>query len=220
MSDTFDADLITEWMVNAADLLASACPQLTELDAALGDADHGVNMERGFGSIATALAGGPPTMPHEALLTAAAVLRKTMGGTSGALWAGALRRAGKALEAAGVFDDWALLDALEQAWAAVGELGGAREGDNTLLDAVLPATRTMRNRLEMGAPIHDAIRDAVRAAHAGAAATAERVARRGRASYVGERGLGTPDPGATSAAVVFEGLQAAIVAAMEQKTRS
>ncbi|MDV3129521.1 dihydroxyacetone kinase subunit DhaL [Mycobacterium sp. 21AC1] len=203
---TLPADLMAIWMSATADLLAEACPRLTELDAAVGDADHGVNMESGFRAIAKELAAQKCSSPSQTLLTAASVLRKTTGGTSGALWAGALRRAGKALEGADVFDQWALLHALEEAWSAIGELGGASEGDNTLLDAVLPATRSLRSQLEAGAPLPDAIREAHRAAEEGAAATADRIAVRGRAAYLGERAIGTPDPGAVSAAVVFQGL--------------
>jgi dihydroxyacetone kinase-like protein len=214
MSTVLPADLMNIWMSTTANLLAEACPRLTELDAAIGDADHGVNMESGFRAIAKELAAQPGASPSQTLLTAASVLRRTTGGTSGALWAGALRRAGKTLEAAEVFDQWALLHALEQAWAAIGDLGGASEGDSTLLDAVLPATRAMRSQLEAGVSLADALREAHRVAERGAAATADRIAIRGRSSYLGERAIGTPDPGAVSAAVVLQGLLVAVTAVL------
>jgi len=193
---TVDAAFAVAWMTAAATALDEACGHLTELDAQRGDADHGVNMQRGFAAIAAALKEDPPDTAGEALLTASKVLRKTTGGTSGPLWSAALRRAGKTLEA-----DGSLAEALEAAAAAVSDLGGAEEGDNTMLDALLPAARTLAGGGSLVA--------AAEAAEAGAASTSDRVATKGRASYLGERGVGSADPGATSAAIVIRALTAA-----------
>jgi dihydroxyacetone kinase-like protein len=218
MSLSFDAALVASWMRIAAQMLQEACPELTRLDAARGDGDHGVNMERGFAAIADALSGAPAPTAGGALLTAASVLRKTTGGTSGALWAGALRRAGKACQS-GSADEWALLAALDHAAAAVAELGGASEGENTLLDSLLPAARAIRESLEAGGSVEDSLAEAARAAEDGAAATAGRTATKGRASYLGARGIETPDPGAVSAALVVKALHTAVADTLSDSPR-
>jgi dihydroxyacetone kinase-like protein len=207
MSDVIDAAFAVAWMNAAAKALDEACPLLTELDAARGDADHGVNMQRGFAAIAAQLADEPPTTASEALLAGSKVLRRTMGGTSGPLWSAALRRAGKTIGD----DPRTLATALSAAGAAITELGGAVEGDNTMLDALLPAARTLERELTTGAAFDHALAAAAQAADQGAQATAHRAAAKGRASYLGERGLGTPDPGATSAAIVINALQQILV---------
>ena len=202
MTDTLDATFAVAWMNAAAAALDAACPLLTEPAAARGDADHGVNMQRGFAAIATQLADEPPATASDALLAASKVLRRAMGGTSGPLWSAALRRAGKTI----TDDPRSLADALAAAGAAVAELGGAAEGDNTMLDALLPAARALEQQFDAGATPHDALTAAAHAADEGARATAARTAAKGRASYLGERGLGSPDPGATSAAIVVRSL--------------
>jgi dihydroxyacetone kinase-like protein len=194
------------WMCAAAEALDAACPLLTELDAARGDADHGVNMRRGFGAIAKQLDEEPPTSAGAALLTGAKVLRRTMGGTSGPLWSAALRRAGRTL----ADDPDGLAAALAAAAAAVAEIGGAQEGDNTMLDALLPAARELERQLAHEVPLPEAVEAAAVAAEAGAASTASRRATKGRASYLGDRGVGAPDPGATSAAIVVRALASAL----------
>lgn len=207
MTDTIDAAFAVAWMNAAATALDDACPLLTELDAARGDADHGVNMQRGFAAIAAHLADERPATAGDALVAASKVLRRTMGGTSGPLWSAALRRAGKTITE----DPRTLADALAAASAAVTELGGATEGDNTMLDALLPAARALEQQFDTGATLHDALTAAVQAADEGAQATAARTAAKGRASYLGERGLGTPDPGATSAAIVVRAINQALL---------
>lgn len=206
MTETLDARFAVAWMNAAAAALDDACPLLTELDAARGDADHGVNMQRGFAAIAAHLADEPPATAGDVLIAASTVLRRTMGGTSGPLWSAALRRAGKTLGD----DPRTLAHALAAASAAVTELGGAAEGDNTMLDALLPAARALEHAFDTGATLSDALTAAVEAADEGAAATATRVATKGRASYLGERGLGSADPGATSAAIVIRSLRHAL----------
>jgi len=203
---TLDATFAVAWMNAAATALDDACPLLTELDAARGDADHGVNMQRGFAAIAAQLAEEPPSTAGEALISASKVLRRTMGGTSGPLWSAALRRAGRTIGD----DPRTLAAALAAAGSAVTELGGASEGDNTMLDALLPAARTLERELEGGASLRDAVTAAAQAADDGAQATASRMASKGRASYLGERGLGSADPGATSAAIVVRSLRQAV----------
>lgn len=205
-----DAAFVTAWMDAAAEELQRATPYLTELDAARGDADHGVNMERGFRAIADRLHAHAPTSSGQALLDAAGVLRKTMGGTTGPLWAVALRRAGKTLGTTHPASPTDLANALLGAGVAISEVGGAQEGDNTMLDALLPAARAMADALAHGQDLPTALTRATDAAQAGAADTADRVATKGRASYLGERAIGQPDPGATSAAIVVAALRTAL----------
>lgn len=206
MTVTIDARFINSWMSYAADALHDACPLLTELDAARGDADHGFNMDRGFRAISDALTAAPPATADQALLAAAAVLRKTMGGTTGPLWATALRRIGKALGPTDPATPEQLAAAVQAAGDGVADIGEAREGDNTMLDAIYPAARALQARLNDGADLVTALAAAATAAEAGAQATAERAAAKGRASYLGDRAIGRPDPGATSAALVIAAL--------------
>lgn len=203
---TIDASLVLAWMNIAADDLHDACPALTDLDAARGDADHGVNMERGFRAIASALTADPPASAGQCLTVAAAVLRKTMGGTTGPLWATALRRAGKTLSAQEPNEPATLALSLFAAADAVAEIGGAKEGDNTMLDALYPAARAMKSALDAGMNLATSVTAASTAAAEGAAGTAHRIATKGRASYLGQRGVGHADPGATSAAIVVHAL--------------
>jgi dihydroxyacetone kinase-like protein len=208
-----DAALIIAWMNEAAEQLHTACPYLTELDAARGDADHGVNMDRGFRAIADALTADPPTSGGRAMLSAAAVLRKTMGGTTGPLWSVALRRIGKTLGDDDPAEPAVLAAALRAAADGVSAIGEAQEGENTMLDAMYPAARAMATRVDEGASLSAALADAAQAATEGALATADRAATKGRASYLGERAIGQPDPGATSASLVITALHGVVVTA-------
>jgi dihydroxyacetone kinase-like protein len=204
-----DAALMHAWMQIAARLLHEACPLLTELDAARGDADHGVNMDRGFHAVVEALSADIPASAGKCLLTASAAIRVSIGGTSGPLWSAALRRAGKILETAEPTTAATLGSALAAACAAVSELGGAREGEYTMLDALCPASRAFIDATADGASLLRAAEAATLAAEQGAAATAGRIATKGRASYSGGRITPTPDPGAVSAAIVIKALQLA-----------
>ncbi len=211
MTATIDAGLVHSWMSHAAVALHDACPLLTELDAARGDADHGYNMDRGFRAISDALDAAPSVTAEQALLTSAAVLRKTMGGTTGPLWATALRRIGKALGPGDPATPEQLAAALQAAGDGVADIGEAREGDNTMLDAIYPAARALHAGVAAGDGLLVALQAAATAATSGAQATAERAATKGRASYLGDRAIGKPDPGATSAAIVIVALYDAAV---------
>lgn len=198
---------VTAWLGRAATELDAACAELTRLDAARGDADHGVNMQRGFAAVVAALAAPEPPDAATALRTASDALRRTVGGTSGPLWSLALRRIGRSFAAAdGRGLTATLADGFTSAAAGVAELGDAAEGDGTMLDALLPAAHSLTADAASGTDLDTALRAAAAAARAGAEATAGRVALRGRASYLGERALGSPDPGAMSAAIVVGAL--------------
>jgi dihydroxyacetone kinase-like protein len=184
---------------------------LTQLDAAIGDGDHGVNMDRGFAAVQEALAGQEGgVLPGQLLVLAGKTLISTVGGASGPLWGMAFRRAGRALGSAADFGPEELLAALEAALAGITELGAAEPGDKTMVDALTPAIETLRVALAGGEPLTAALERAAAAADEGARATVPLQARKGRASYLGERSVGHQDPGATSAALVVRALQRAV----------
>ncbi|MDX6514920.1 MAG: phosphoenolpyruvate---glycerone phosphotransferase subunit DhaL, partial [Gaiellaceae bacterium] len=182
---------------------------LTQLDAAIGDADHGANMDRGFAAVTQkldGLEGGPGRL----LTTAGSTLVSTVGGASGPLWGTALRRAGRALGEAEEFQSEELAVALEAALAGVVELGAAQEGDKTMVDALAPAVRTLKEEAAAGVPVAQAIAAAFAACEAGMRATVPMQASKGRASYLGERSIGHQDPGATSTALILGALAEAV----------
>ena len=205
---------ITAWMGESAAAVRAQSEYLTQLDAAIGDGDHGINMNRGFDAVGKALAVQDGNLPPGQLLTIAGkTLVSTVGGASGPLWGTAFRRAGRALGKAESFDGEALLAALDAGVDGVVDLGAAAPGDKTMVDALRPAVDAMRDRLDAGAPLDSALAAAAAAAEDGARATVPLQARKGRASYLGERSIGHQDPGATSAALIMRALERAIVQA-------
>jgi dihydroxyacetone kinase-like protein len=198
--------LVATWMTEAAASIREHADHLTQLDAAIGDGDHGTNMRRGFDAVEQAVAEAGDEPPGKQLTLAGRTLVSTVGGASGPLWGSALRRAGRALGDAPDVDSPALVAALEAAVAAVQELGAAQPGDKTMLDALMPATDALGAALRDGAGLPEALRAAPDAAGEGAAATIPMQARKGRASYLGERSIGHEDPGASSAALIVAAL--------------
>jgi dihydroxyacetone kinase-like protein len=202
---------VTAWLHQAQVNVTGRADYLTQLDAAIGDGDHGINMTRGFEAVGKALAAqGAETPPGRLLVLAGKTLVSTVGGASGPLWGSALRAAGRSLGDAEAFDGAQLVAALDAALAAVVDLGAAQPGDKTMVDALAPATAALRERLGSGGSIAEAVSDAADAADAGALATTPMQARKGRASYLGERSIGHQDPGATSAALIMHALQTAV----------
>lgn len=191
-----DADFFQRWLNAAATAVSRESDRLTELDSAIGDADHGSNMQRGFTAVRTALEQERPDAPGAVLMLAGRTLVSTVGGAAGPLYGTLLRRTGKALADRPTVDDEGLRAALAEGVAAVGQLGGAAAGDKTMLDALLPAVDALA----------DGPRAAARAALDGAVNTVPLQARKGRASYLGERSIGHQDPGAASAALLIGAL--------------
>jgi dihydroxyacetone kinase-like protein len=191
-----DAEFFRRWLVRAAAELDAGADRLTALDSAIGDADHGANMRRGFAAVAAVLDEEPaPATPAAVLALAGRTLVSTVGGAAGPLYGTLLRRAGRTLGDAERVDDEAVREALDAGVAAVALLGASAAGDKTMLDALLPAVAAL--------PDYAA---AARAAAAGAEATVPLRARKGRASYLGERSAGHMDPGAASAALLVAAL--------------
>lgn len=202
---------ITAWLAEAEDQIKARSDYLTQLDAAIGDGDHGINMRRGFDAVGKALAAqGDGTPGGRLLIVAGKTLVATVGGASGPLWGSALRRAGRALGDAEEFDAEKLALALDAALEGVVELGAAAPGDKTMVDALTPATEALHHALDAHRPLDEAFSDAADAAAAGAEATVPMQARKGRASYLGERSIGHQDPGATSAAIIIAALATAL----------
>ena len=191
---------VIAWLTAAEAAVSDRADYLTQLDAAIGDGDHGINMTRGFAAVGKALAGqGDAIPPGRALILAGKTLVSTVGGASGPLWGSALRSAGRSLGDAETFDGEQLADALDAALDAVVDLGAAAPGDKTMVDALAPA-------LDALAAAPGDYGRAAEAAEEGARATVPLQARKGRASYLGERSIGHEDPGAASAALVMRAL--------------
>jgi dihydroxyacetone kinase-like protein len=206
-----DAATVKRWLEGSAGALHEQRDYLTQLDAAIGDADHGTNMDRGFASVVTKLEElDESTAPGRILVTAGSTLISTVGGASGPLWGTALRRAGRSLGDEAEFDTAALAVALEAALAGVVELGAASPGDKTMVDALEPAVRVLRERADDGSSPGEAIAAAREAAEMGMQATVPLQATKGRASYLGERSIGHQDPGATSTVLILRALEQAV----------
>ncbi|MFJ9823214.1 dihydroxyacetone kinase subunit DhaL [Streptomyces sp. NPDC101160] len=194
--ETYGAGFFRDWMTAAAVAVDREADRLTELDSAIGDADHGANLRRGFAAVSAALEKEPPATPGAVLVAAGRQLISTVGGASGPLYGTLLRRTGKALGDAEQVSRGSLAEALAAGVAAVAQLGGAKVGDKTMLDALTPAAEALGTSFAA----------AREAAEAGALATVPLLARKGRASYLGERSVGHQDPGATSSALLFAAL--------------
>jgi dihydroxyacetone kinase len=193
------SETIKRSVLAAANALEGAELQLMELDAAAGDGDLGASMTRAAATI-RALSEAVWSSPADAMLMAVAnALRRAMGGTSGPLYAAALLRAAQTLPTNPAAADWSA--GLAAAADAIAELGGAKPGDRTMLDAVHPAATAFAAGLAGGRPAAEAWGAAVSAAEKGATATAQMHPRLGRASYLGDRAIGTPDAGAMAVAI-------------------
>jgi dihydroxyacetone kinase-like protein len=207
-----NAVTVQSWLTAAAASLREQRDYLTQLDAAIGDADHGTNMDRGFTALLSKLEDLDGAPPGKVLTTAGSTLVSTVGGASGPLWGTALRRAGRTLGGAEEFDGEQLAVALDAALAGVVELGAAQEGDKTMVDALAPAVRALREGLDNGSTVAEALAAARVAAEEGMKATVPLQAQKGRASYLGERSIGHQDPGATSTALILAALEQAVAA--------
>src|SRR6516225_2873653 len=206
------ADVFRAWIAVAARTVEEQRDHLTQLDAAIGDADHGINLARGFTAVLSALETAAPATPGAVLTLTGSTLISKVGGASGPLYGVAFRRAGKALGDAPDVDLPTLAGALEAALAGVQQLGAAREGDKTMVDALAPATGAFSKAISEGASPAGALSALADAAQAGAVATISMQALKGRASYLGPRSVGHEDPGAASTALILAALRDAALA--------
>ena len=208
---SLDAAWARRWIELAAVDVAEQRDYLVDLDRAIGDGDHGENMDRGFKAAVEALGQAEPASVAEVLKTVAKTLMSTVGGAAGPLYGTAFLRASKAagdgeLDAAGV------AAIIEGALGGIQARGKATTGEKTMVDAWTPALDAARAAAESGADAVATLQAAATAAEAGAAATEPLRATKGRASYLGERSIGHLDPGAVSTSLI---LRAAARAAAE-----
>ncbi|MEV0344159.1 dihydroxyacetone kinase subunit DhaL [Nonomuraea sp. NPDC050680] len=197
---TLTTAFFVAWLEEVAAQVRVHRERLTALDAAIGDADHGANLDRGFTEVLKALADSPPTAPGQVLVSAGTTLIRRVGGASGPLYGSAFRAMGKAVEQPVTQAGFAA--AFEAGVVAVERLGKAAPGDKTMVDALAPASLALALAVRDGVGIREAFELAARAAEEGARATIPMQARKGRASYLGERSVGHEDPGAASSALI------------------
>ena len=200
MSDgTVSLEQLTAWLGRFAELVTDQRAYLTELDSAIGDADHGANMARGMTAVMEKIgAGAPAGAADELFKSVGMTLVTSVGGASGPLYGTFFLRMGMTAGAVSSFDGAALGTALRAGLEGVVARGKAEAGDKTMFDAMAPALDAYDAAIAGGSTIPDAAAAALAAAEAGRDATLPLVARKGRASYLGERSAGHQDPGATS----------------------
>ena len=204
VGDVVDVDRLVAWLHRFAELVEQEADALTALDAAIGDADHGTNMRRGCRAIVEALAANPPADVATFGRSVAMTLISAVGGASGPLYGSFFLTFGTT---AGATDALGA-DQVGEVWtAAVGAIasrGKAEVGDKTMLDALVPAADALREALADGRGLDESFAAALSACAAGRDATIPLVARKGRASYLGERSAGHQDPGATSSTLLVQ----------------
>ena len=205
-----DAAFVRRWIVEAASRIEEQRDFLTQLDAAIGDADHGVNMQRGFAAAVATLQSSPEGSPGALLTEVGTTLIYRVGGAAGPLFGTGFRQIGATLSEADRPDGEVLLSGLRAGLDVIEALGAATPGDKTMVDAWEPAVSAFERTLRTGGTTDQAARNASEAANAGVEATLPMQARRGRASYLGSRSIGHQDPGATSTALIFGALERAV----------
>jgi phosphoenolpyruvate---glycerone phosphotransferase subunit DhaL len=195
---------VSDWIRAFAAVIAENKDYLTELDSAIGDADHGINMNRGMQAVLGKIDAGSQDDIGALLKTVGMTLVSTVGGASGPLYGTLFLQLGSSAagksELSG--DDWAA--ALAAGVAGVQRRGKAELGDKTMIDALEPAVEAVRSALSGGSTLDDALRRSAHAAQEGMIATIPLVARKGRASYLGERSANHQDPGATSSWLLLQ----------------
>lgn len=201
-------DQLAGWLRRFHELVIKNQAELTELDSAIGDADHGINMARGMTAVIDKLDGEQPVLTNDLFKTVAMTLVMSVGGASGPLYGTFFLRFAGAAGPAIELDADALHTALRAGLAGVVERGKAEPGDKTMVDALSPALDAMEAVIKTGGDLVAAVTAARDAAAAGRDATVPMVARKGRASYLGERSAGHMDPGAASMSLLFDALAA------------
>jgi dihydroxyacetone kinase-like protein len=199
-----DVDWAVRWLTLSAQAMADHRVELIELDRAIGDSDHGENMDRGFKAVMEKLAEAPPATPGAALKLTAMALMSKVGGAAGPLYGTAFLRASTSLGDTTDIDPAALAAAIQAARDGVVARGKAESGDKTMVDAWTPAVDAAAAQAAEGdGNVVKVLLAAAEAAEAGAVATDPLIARKGRASYLGERSAGHRDPGAVSTALIL-----------------
>ncbi|TXN27803.1 dihydroxyacetone kinase subunit DhaL [Lacisediminihabitans profunda] len=201
---------LLDWLSRFSALVTENRTYLTELDSAIGDADHGVNMVRGMTAVMEKVGAAPPEAVDALFKMVGMTMVSTVGGASGPLYGTFFLRFGTTAGAVTELDGATLAAALRAGFEGVIARGKAELNDKTMVDAMSPAVDALDAAVAGGASVSDAAAAAFSAAEAGREATIPLVARKGRASYLGERSAGHLDPGATSTAMLFESLAGAL----------
>jgi dihydroxyacetone kinase-like protein len=204
MMQTLTVDGALAWINRSADEIESRKTYLTELDAPIGDSDHGANMARGFSAAKAKLAGQAPTDIGALFKSVAMTLLSTVGGASGPLYSTFFLQAASKCVGKTELDLASWTACLEAALAGIAQRGKAAPGDKTMLDALQPAVEALKRA--DGQPLPEALFASADAAEEGMKATIPLLARKGRASYLGERSIGHQDPGATSMHLLLSAL--------------
>ena len=201
-----DTAVLVDWIHRFRDVIAEKREWLTELDSAIGDADHGANMARGMDAVVAKLDTGVPATVDELLKTVGMTLVSSVGGASGPLYGTLFLRMGMAAGPVTDLDAAGLATSLRAGLDGIVARGKAEAGDKTMFDAMAPAVDAFDAAVAAEEGIDAATAAAAEAAAAGRDATEPLVARKGRASYLGERSAGHIDPGAASTTLLFETL--------------
>lgn len=203
MNQTLDARWAVRWLRRSAEVIAENRVALIELDRVIGDGDHGENMDRGFSAILEKLDAETPATPGAAFKLAAMTLMSKVGGAAGPLYGTAFLRAATTVGDAAELDSNALAAALAAARDGVVARGKAEVGEKTMIDAWTPAVDAAAAAAAAGEAPGAVLAAAATAAEAGSASTDPLIARKGRASYLGERAIGHRDPGSVSSALLL-----------------
>jgi phosphoenolpyruvate---glycerone phosphotransferase subunit DhaL len=203
MNDTVSTVALDRWIRSFAVLVAENKDELTDLDAAIGDGDHGANMDRGMRAVVAALDGTPPTTASAMFNKVGMTLVSTVGGASGPLFGTFFLRVGASFGDTAEVTLAQLAAGLRAGLDGIVARGKAEAGDKTMYDALAPAVNALEAAVSEGLEKADALEAALVAAEGGRDATTPMLARKGRASYLGERSIGHQDPGATTVALLI-----------------
>ncbi|HEU4810622.1 MAG TPA: dihydroxyacetone kinase subunit DhaL [Nocardioides sp.] len=204
MDENVTTAVLEEWVRRFAHLVAENRDHLTELDAAIGDADHGLNMDRGMKAVVAALDAATPATAGALFSKVGMTLVSTVGGASGPLFGTLFLRMGSTLGDAQATSAHELAAAFRAGLGGVVDRGKAGPEDKTMYDALAPAVEALAAAVADGADLASGLKQARDAAAAGRDATTPMLARKGRASYLGERSVGHQDPGATTVALLLD----------------
>jgi len=204
---TISRDKLIAWLENLSGVMKDNRELLTELDAAIGDADHGINMDRGFGKVLAILPSVKEKDLETILKTVGMTLMSSVGGASGPLYGTFFMKAGMALAGREEIDAPDLVTLLEAGIEGILLRGRTERGDKTMYDVWAPVLDTVEAAVDAGASGKAALAGAVEAAEKGVRDTIPLQARKGRASYLGERSIGHRDPGAVSSYLMIRALQ-------------
>lgn len=208
---TVDYEAVVRWIARFQEVVAENKEYLTGLDSAIGDADHGINIDRGMRAAVAKTEGLPEGDIGNLLRTVGMALVSTVGGAGGPLYGTLFMQMGMATKGKSELALEDLAGAVEAAVQGVQSRGKAEPGDKTMVDALAPAAEALRAAVGNGSELDHALKESAEAARLGMEATIPLVARKGRASYLGERSAGHQDPGATSSYLLIKCAEEALV---------